>query len=131
MLINSFMQVEKLKKQGWQATKPSAKSGKSNLSVSTSPSVSSPPTSPPTSPSSSSPMSPSLLDNNVVEDLKQHLFTWLTLALKFDRMAMRKLCSIFYNFIRIYYFVGLLLYVHGLFIFERRKTLMPLYCMKK
>ncbi len=32
---------------------------------------------------------------SVEEDLKQHLFTWLTLALKFDRMSMRRLCSIF------------------------------------
>jgi len=31
---------------------------------------------------------------NVEEDLKQHLFTWLTLALKFDRMAMRRVCNI-------------------------------------
>lgn len=31
---------------------------------------------------------------SVEEDLKQHLFTWLTLALKFDRMAMRRICNI-------------------------------------
>eukprot|EP00026_Physarum_polycephalum_P004520 Phypoly_transcript_04541.p2 GENE.Phypoly_transcript_04541~~Phypoly_transcript_04541.p2 ORF type:complete len:201 (+),score=66.69 Phypoly_transcript_04541:1529-2131(+) len=72
-------ELDKLKKQ----SKASGKAGWTAAS----------PTSPPSSPPApSSPPTPSL--DQTVEDLKHHLFTWLTLALKFDRMAMRKLCNI-------------------------------------
>jgi hypothetical protein len=76
-------QVEQLKKQltktsAWTASKPSANAN-ANANNNT---------------ASTHAIAPLAVDKGVVEDLKHHLFTWLTLALKFDRMAMRKLCSI-------------------------------------
>jgi hypothetical protein len=86
--------LEKLKKQSKEKSTSSPAGGWSRAAPTAA--ASSPSLSPSPALSPSSPPPPSL--DQTVEDLKHHLFTWLTLALKFDRMAMRKLCSIFHPF---------------------------------